>query len=351
MGLIPEQSFTVRKPAWWDTDSKYVLQDYPGREEAMRLAGHDFDVIEVGVAIVGRTLADGVEAPRVLMDADGSRRTYKAAENWKGHVRSDNGHLLHISKDSFERIQNAVAYDVAEILFDQGFVYETAGSMGGGALNYITLLLNEPIIVAGDEATRALPYGSLSWAHDGTASLKVRSGTIVQVCQNTVSASEAEGERLGTQFTFRHTKNVMERIEDAKAVVRGLRASVDAYREVMEELVALPVTPDQRDLFVSTIIGDTPDKSGVPVSMRADTSERVKTNIETERAKILNLFGGPTVPEQFALTGYGLFQAGIEYFDHLRRFQSRDSYVKRTLLADNPAKASLTKTIREVVAA
>jgi hypothetical protein len=40
------------------------------------------------------------------------------------------------------------------------------------------------------------------------------------------------------------------------------------------------------------------------------------------------------VPQEIALTGYGLFQAGGEYFDHLRNYSSQDSYVRRTLLND-----------------
>jgi hypothetical protein len=51
------------------------------------------------------------------------------------------------------------------------------------------------------------------------------------------------------------------------------------------------------------------------------------------------------------MTGYGLFLAGGEYLDHLRRYNSQDSYVKRTLLTTNPLKAKLTNTIRELVAA
>jgi hypothetical protein len=60
---------------------------------------------------------------------------------------------------------------------------------------------------------------------------------------------------------------------------------------------------------------------------------------------------GPTIPEAHNLTAYGLHLAGVEYFDHLRGYRSQDSYVKRTLLSDNPAKANLIKTIRECVAA
>jgi hypothetical protein len=58
-----------------------------------------------------------------------------------------------------------------------------------------------------------------------------------------------------------------------------------------------------------------------------------------------------TIPEAHALTGYGLFCAGTEYFDHLRAYRSQASYVQRTLLSDNPAKAALNRTIREIAAA
>ena len=63
------------------------------------------------------------------------------------------------------------------------------------------------------------------------------------------------------------------------------------------------------------------------------------------------LFMGETIPEAHQLTGYGLFLAGTEYFDHLRKFQTQESYVKRTLLTDSKEKATLRKTINELVAA
>ncbi len=347
MPAMFDQGFFVREPAWHGMG--VVLADYPSRVEAMELAGHNFDVITRELAIVGNKAYDPVNdgaQPTTALHAGGKVYQAKQAKGWVAHMRSDTLELLHVARDSFERIPNSVAYDVAEILFDQGFQYETGITLDGGKVCAITLKLDEPITIAGDDS-QVIPYGCLSWAHDGSASLKVRSGTIRQVCANTVSASEAEGKRLGTDFTFRHTKNVMERIEDAKQAIRGVREGLSIYQQVAEELGALSVTPQQRDLFVSEIIGD---KGGV-VSLNASVSDRVRDNIEGERAKINSLFFGPTIPEAHKLTGYGLFLAGGEYFDHLRNFRSQGSYVKRTLLTDNPAKAALAKTVREVVAA
>lgn len=332
MGLIPEQSFTVREPAWWDEKREYVLDEYPGRDEAMLRAGHAWDVVERQIAHARRD--------------ESGRMRWVALDGYVEHFRSDNGFTLRVGQDTFERIPNRVPYDVAELLLEEGFLYETGGTLDGGKACYLTLLLDEPVTITGDNSI-TLPYAGLSWAHDGSASFSVRSTSVRQVCENTVSASEAEGQRLGTNFVFRHTKNVMERIDEAKKVIKGVRQNHDVYVQAMEALAAIPVTPEQRDLFVSTIIGD---RDGI-VSKSAATTQRVKNNIEAERVKVLSLFMGRTIPEEHALTGYGLHLAGVEYFDHLRTFRSKDSYVKRTLLSDNPAKASLNKTIRELVAA
>lgn len=335
MTALFEQGFFVREPAWHGEG--IVLQDYPGRAEAQRLAGHDFRVVERPIAVAGR-------------------ESWKQFDGWKGLIHSTTGELLNVARDTYEVIQNDTAYDIAELLFDQGFQYETGITLDEGKLCALTLRLDEPVVIRGDD-TVTLPFGCLSWSHDGSGSLRVRSGAIRQVCANTVAASEAEGKRLGTEFTFRHTKNVKARIEDAKKAVKGTRAAFQVYRDAMHALAKIELTPQQRDLFVSVIVGDIElDKDGrqigLPVSVRPDSTSRVKANIDNERAKVLSLFmGGETIPEAHALTGYGLFQAGVEYFDHLRAFRSHDSYVKRTLLSDNPAKATLGRTIRAVAAA
>ncbi len=333
MPAMFEQGFFVRQPAWHGLG--VVLADYPGREEAMRLAGHDWDVVEHEVFMSTSAQIEHARSKKV--------------GGWKAHVRSDNLDLLTIAKSSFERIPNRVAYDVAEILFDQGFQFETGITLDGGRLCAITLKLDEPITITGDTSI-VLPFGCLSWAHDGSAALRVRSGTIRQVCANTVAASEAEGARLGTDFTFRHTKNVHERIHDAREAIRGVRSGIEAYRDVMEELASLPVTPAQRDLFVSTIIGDR-QNDGTMISHGIDTTERVKTNLDNARAGVNALFMGSTIPEAHALTGFGLFQAGVEYFEHVRRYKSENSYVKRSLITHSAEKARLRSTIRELVAA
>jgi phage/plasmid-like protein (TIGR03299 family) len=333
MSALFEQGFFVRTPAWHGEGT--VLDAYPGREEAMRLAGHDFRIVEKPLDICGK-------------------HSYSRAYGWKALLRSGTGELLNVAKASYEVIQNDVAYDLAEILFDQGFQYDAGVTLDGGKFCALTLLLDEPITIRGDNSA-TLPYGVFRWGHDGSTSFTVESGAIRVVCMNTFRASEASAKARGTQFTFKHTKNVMGRIEEAKEAIHGTREAFSAYVELANELADLRVTPAERDLFVSVIIGDIElDKDGrqigAPISLRRDTPPRTRTNTENARTKVLGTFVSDTIPEEHALTGYGLLQAGVEYFDHLRGTRGEGGYVKRTLLEPNAAKASLADTIRTICA-
>lgn len=318
-----EQGFFVRDPAWHKQG--VVLADYPTREEAQRLAGHDFDIVE---SPIWDRITTGVD----------NFASYAEIDGWKKHTRSDTGGLLHVSRGTYEPIPNSVAYDFAEVMLDQGFEYDAGVTLKGGALCALTLKLDEPFYIQNDPS-KILPYLGLSWAHDGTSSLRGRPTTVRQVCANTVAASEAEGKRLGVEFTIRHTKNWRDYVKEAQEIAKGARHARTAYMEVAEELAAIEFTPEQRDLFVSTIIGDKADE-------RPLRTERVQKNLDGERAKINALFAGATIPEAHRFTGYGAWLAGGEYFDHVRAFRSTDSYVKRTLLADNPAKRDLAETVR-----
>lgn len=331
------QGFFVREPAWHNMG--VVLDDYPDRETAMNLAGHDFDVIEIGLGdlpIPAEVLAAATKVP----DGVDPRKV----NGWKAHMRSDNLQLLHVSKETTHSIPNAVPYEFAELMLDQGFKFEAGVSLRGGALNALTLYLEEPVVIPGDNST-ILPYLGLSWAHDGTAALKGRGTSVRQVCANTVALSEMEGRRLGTDFTIMHTANWRDRVEEAKKLYKGVREDFEVTINGLGELAKIKITPDQRELFAHTLIPLKVAKAGKLVS------DRVVKNVDEARAAILNLFDGPTIPEDHKLTAYGLHLAGVEYADHLRGYRSSATYLNRTLLKHDNMKASLAKVIKEVVAA
>jgi phage/plasmid-like protein (TIGR03299 family) len=319
-----DQGFCVRVPSWHQKET-LVMDDLilpRDRARAMELSGHNFEIIERDVAVAGNT-------------------TIKKADGWKALLKSGSGDVLNIVRDSYKVIQNDVGWDVLEAIVGEGAKLDTGMTLKGGAVCIVTAFLDEPYRISGDDSL-TLPYMVARWTHDGSGSLTAKPTSVRVVCANTDEASSAEARRLGVEFTFRHTKNVMERIEDAKMLMRGVRAQHQAYVELAEELATIPVSREQRSLFINLFL---------PMPPEALISERVKNNVEEARASVHALFIGKTIPEAHRDTAYGLRLAGVEYLDHLRGYRNRDSYVGRQLLRTEPAKAALGKLIKEVVAA
>lgn len=319
------QGFFTRTPAWHKLG--VVLDDFPGREEGMRLAGHDFDVVE-------RQLGTRPETSPAWIP-------FQPLKGWKALEHGRDGNVLNVVRSSYEVIQNTTGWDVVDAIIGAGAKYETGITLKDGAVCLVTAWLDEPIRISGDDSD-ILPYLVVRWTHDGSGSLVARSTSVRVVCANTDEASAIEARRNKTEFVFRHTKNVHKRIEEAKMALRGLRDDFEEFRQAAEELAAIPVSESQRRLFVSQLI---------PMPPEALISDRVVNNVETARAAIHSLFDGPTIPEQHKLTAYGLRLAGVEYLDHLRGYRNDNTYVGRQLLRTEPAKVKLTKLIREVVKA
>ena len=329
-----DQGFAVREPSWHREET--LLDDFPTREEGMRLAGHDFDLIEAPLRVELPFATAGVDP---IPGRNGVLRSLNG--EWKAIVRSDTGKVLHVPRSTYTIIPNSVGWDIATALGGEGAKYETGMTLQDGAVCLVLVWLDEPVTITGDDSP-ILPFGVTRWTHDGSGALTCRATNVRVVCSNTDEASAFQARKLGTEFTFRHTAKALDRIEEAKMAIRGIRAAHEEFVELAEELAKTPVTVEQRELFISQFIPSPPETL---------ISERVQNNIAKGRAQVRSLFDGPTIPEAHKLTAYGLRLAGVEYLDHLRGYRSQDTYVGRQLLRTEPAKIKLATLIKEVVAA
>jgi phage/plasmid-like protein (TIGR03299 family) len=257
--------------------------------------------------------------------------------------RGDTGDILHVSKDTYEVIQNQVGMDLMEALLDadKAVLFETGGSTFGGKTCYLTAKVDEPVAIDGDDSA-IYPYVVVTWSHDGTAAMQARSTNVRVVCWNTLSLSEAQAKRSGRNFTFRHTKNVKDRIVEAKRAIAGVRNDTADFIELANELAAIAISDAQREAFVVTF---------VPKPAADVVSDQVLDNINKARAQVRSTFDSPSIPEAHRNTAYGLVLAGGEYLDHLRAYRSSDTYLGRTLLKDDALKARLVPMVRKLVAA
>jgi phage/plasmid-like protein (TIGR03299 family) len=319
--------FSVREVPWHKEG--LVIPDYPGNwAEARKLAGLDWEPIAQSVYKL-----HGI-------DEEG-REVFAPIEDWKEIVRSDTFATLAVARDSYTLIDHEEMGEIVEAVLAQPNVkWETAGSLAGGAKVWCLACLDEPIVLPGDD-TVTYPYLAITNHHDGGGACALRATAVRIVCANTFAAAELEGDRTGATFSFRHTKGWRDRIADARDAVTGARREIAAYKSLAEELLQVRVSPAQRELFVREFVPMPPD--GI-------VSDRVVTNVEVARKAIRDILASPTTAG-VADTAYGLVQAAGEYLDHVRRAQSWETRLNRTILRPEPLKAKALALVREVVKA
>jgi phage/plasmid-like protein (TIGR03299 family) len=322
-----ESMFSVRQMPWHREGT--ILADYPGDwDEARKLAGLGWDPIATEVY----ALTD--------LDADGTPR-YEPIDGWKVIARSDNGAVLSINKDSYTVIGHGEMGEIVDAVLAQPNVrWETAGVLDGGRAVWCLVLLDEPVSLPGDDSP-TLPYLAITNRHDGTAACALRATAVRIVCANTFRAAELEGERTGATFSFIHKSSWRTRIEEARQAVTGTRAEIRRYTELAKELLAIPVTRVQRELFVTEFI---------PMPPQGLITDRVARHVEEARNAIRLILQSKTT-EPVASTAYGLMQAAGEYLDHVRTARSWETRLNRTLIRPEPLKQRALSLIREVTTA
>jgi len=310
-----EKGFSVREPMWHGLGE--VLEDYPGREVAMHKAGHDFTVME-----------------REIYTPDMVK-----IQGWKELYNENTGANFNIVRDSYVVVQNDVLWDIVDAIVEEPNVkYETAGVLKSGSVLWVLAYLDEPWTAPGDDSA-VYPYILVSTTHDGSGAAKAANVNIRVVCWNTWNAADSQGESTGREFTFRHTKRVMERIEEAKTALQGARENQGYFIQLANELNAMEFGDLEIRKFVEAVH---------PFPTADVISNRVRNNIEEARSEMYAIYNSKTIPEGIKNTGYGALQVATEYFDHKRAYRTKDSYFSRSVLKGEPRKNKIIPIIREI---
>lgn len=311
--------FTVRQAAWHGLGT--VFEDYPSRKEAQALA-HPWEPYQ-----------EDLYRRTVLTDEQGTdHESYSHVSGWKANVRDDNSHELGVVPKSYNLVNNGTLWDVAEALETSGddVMYETGGSLRGGAMVWVLVRLKEPLIIKGDKRGETVPYFALQNSHDGSGAFRGQATMTRIVCANTSRVSDLEAQARGTEFTFRHSKNVQDRINEAQQALTGWRTSLDDWQQKMEHLIAQPVTTTNEVKFLHRFI---------PMPPKNLISDAVEQNVYKARDQWKECYNGIT-GEGIDKTAYGLVQASIEYQEWFRRANNAESRFRRSFLSKNVVVAS-----------
>lgn len=329
-----DTGFSVRQPMWHGQGA--VLDDYPTDWADARIkAGLTWEPQAVALP----ELVDPFNLPEADAETGEMLARVRIDQSQKRIVRDDTNASLGIVGSDFTLVSHAAMGEIMEsILGQSGVKFETAGACKGGAQVWALAYLDEPYTVAGDD-TETLPFLALLNSHDGTGACKIVPTQVRVVCWNTYQAASMQGERTGQQFTFRHSKNVMERIEQAKQALAGVRLEAAEWSELAAELFGMPANDVVFRHFLSEFIPEPP----------ADVvSDRVRNNIDKARSIFKSIYLDSPTTESHRGTALGLVDAATEYLDHVRGYRNSDTYLGRTMLRSEPLKAKAMAIARRL---
>jgi hypothetical protein len=141
-------------------------------------------------------------------------------------------------------------------------------------------------------------------------------------------------------FKFKHTSNVMDRVDEARNILQGSAKAIDAFIEMSNALVDAKVSKQAVNLFLGAFIPEPPklEQTDVKMAHIIEAREAVLSILHGETGTVTKAHGG---------TAYGLFQAGVEFLDYSRPARSADSLFARTMLKPDKAKAQLLDLVRK----
>jgi phage/plasmid-like protein (TIGR03299 family) len=183
-------------------------------------------------------------------------------------------------------------------------VVDTCGVLHEGRqfFAYIDLgtLVIDPTGINDEIARGLLVYNS----HDGTVPLTYANTNERAVCKNTVTAGLKTARRT---FKAKHTPEVEGRLDEAHTVLALSTTWAQAFREMAEEMLAIPMTPDRLTRVLA---------AAVPLPDRA--SDRQVKNREETAEVIRAIYENPRNAGYCGHNGWAAWNAVVEYFDYYR---------------------------------
>ena len=193
-----------------------IIKDAPTSEDAIRIAGLDWDVI-----------------PKPIYDEFG-----RELPGYKVNIRSSDNMALGIVTDRYKVVQNREAFAFTDELLGQGVRYETAGSLASGKRVWM-LARMENTWLAEEEIS---PFMVFTNSHDGTGAIRVAMTPVRVCCENTLNLALKTADR---HWSCVHKGDIMGKLEEARFTLASAERYMKALEEEFGELKLKKVTEER----------------------------------------------------------------------------------------------------------
>lgn len=286
-----ETMFSARVKPWHGIGT--VVEECPNSQEAVRLAGLDWNV----------------EQKDVFTDS------WDRIPGYKANVRDCDQSVLGVVSDRYQVVQNEEAFAFTDELLGQGVRYETAGSLQGGRRTFILAKLPQRFIIAGDEI---MPYFVVMNSHDASCSIKAAMTPVRVVCQNTLNLAFRTAKRT---WMTKHTSNIMERMEDARVTLQFAERYMKEMGKGVDDLARKKLTDRKALELMSEFFPVTEDM----------TAAQRKNNLTLLNDMKARYFDAPDL-QGMGKNGYRFINAVSDFATHAEPIRRTKNYRENLFL-------------------
>ena len=222
----------------------------PASEEALKIAGLDWKVIQEPIYTTEKELIEG----------------------FKVNVRDTDRRVLGVVSDRYKIVQNQEAFSFTDELLGEGVRYETAGSLQKGRKVWLLARMPHEYIISGERIT---PYLVFFNSHDGSGAIKAALTPIRVVCQNTLNLALSTAKR---SWSMIHTGNIQGKIQEARDTLFMAEKYMDSLGKEFENLRKKKLSDRQVQEYIEILLpiedGSTPQQIRNMKRLREDLKLR-----------------------------------------------------------------------------
>jgi len=211
---------------------------------------------------------------------------------------------------------------------------ETAGSLRNGAVTWVLAKNGTAEYISGDPIEEYFLFRN---SFDGSSPIMNMFTNIRVVCHNTMTMAIRDSRNI---FKVRHTANADQQLEEVQKAL-GLREKYNLkFGEAMNHLKSFSFNTSELDNFLGNVIFPMPQqivqKGGEVIDLKEASKKAVTTRKNKIEAvlKLVETGAGADIAGVKG-TGYGVFQALVEWADHVKSIKVGKDRDRKEVIFEN----------------
>lgn len=243
--------------------------------------------------------------------------TYRLETDRKAIVRSDNGDVLGMFKDSYAIHQyKAWLIESVSHLLDDDLNIGSAGILKNGAVSFVSVEMPESIKVLDGFSVRPMLLATTS--HNGSISTTFKKVATRVECDNLLARAMSED---GEAFRARHSKNSNFRLQSVRDALGFVHKMTDDIVAEVNKYANIKVSDREWEAIVNRLM---------PVNADPNVAKQAVSRIENKQERIKDMYRNDPRCAPFMGTALGVIQTFNTFNQHI--VGKDDNRVERNMM-------------------